>query len=418
MIRRESLTPKISQERSSPLISVVIPVKNGEPFVADAIKSVLDQDTMDLELVVSVDKSIDQSLKKVLEFSDPRMKVIVPETELSMAAHYEFCINHTRGQWVTILGQDDGLLPNFWAVASDSIAVAGALEAISFRRAYFFWPGCKDVYGEQVLIYRSTSKRYKINSRTMLLTVLFGLKEHYDLPQLYTNNLIKRNLILRIRKNSGGKFINEVTPDVYSGVAVAASTKNFLRVGTPIFWTGSSSASTGIALNAGKNNKSVSDSEKKRASKHLEIATNEGFSFGKWVGMDLWIAAKSSSIYVISALHSIPNLPKNMIKNRLAYIAFATAYLNCSISVFPRAKSGIDPKQTYLALEAQRRRNQMSKLAVVTLVIIEIPLRLGNWSFRAISSAILNKRGLRIIGDSDINSISKANDFLRPHVID
>ena len=59
-----------------PRVSVVIPMRNAEPFVAAAVRSVLDQAGVDLEVVVVDDGSTDRSADVVAGLGDARVKVI------------------------------------------------------------------------------------------------------------------------------------------------------------------------------------------------------------------------------------------------------------------------------------------------------------------------------------------------------
>ncbi len=57
-------------EVSRPLISVIIPVCNGEAFVADAVESVLAQDDADFELIVVDDGSTDGTAAVLAGFGE------------------------------------------------------------------------------------------------------------------------------------------------------------------------------------------------------------------------------------------------------------------------------------------------------------------------------------------------------------
>jgi glycosyltransferase involved in cell wall biosynthesis len=59
-----------------PLVSVVMSLYNDGKFVADAVHSILSQTFSDLEFVIINDGSIDDSLAKVGEFDDSRIRII------------------------------------------------------------------------------------------------------------------------------------------------------------------------------------------------------------------------------------------------------------------------------------------------------------------------------------------------------
>ena len=53
-----------------PLVSVIIPMKNAEPYVREALDSVLSQADVELEVVVVDDGSTDRSVEIVRERRD------------------------------------------------------------------------------------------------------------------------------------------------------------------------------------------------------------------------------------------------------------------------------------------------------------------------------------------------------------
>lgn len=58
-----------------PLISIVIPVYNGERTIKETVDSALGQTFSDLELIVINDGSQDSTLDILANISDPRLKV-------------------------------------------------------------------------------------------------------------------------------------------------------------------------------------------------------------------------------------------------------------------------------------------------------------------------------------------------------
>ena len=67
----------------------------------------------------------------------------------------------------------------------------------------------------------------------------------FNLPQVYTCGIIKRDLYNKILKRSNNLFFHSIIPDVYSSVSILLSTSSYLRVKTPLFWVGTSNKSMG-----------------------------------------------------------------------------------------------------------------------------------------------------------------------------
>lgn len=96
-----------------PSFSVVMPLYNKAPHVARAIKSVLDQDFADFELIVVDDASDDGSLDEVYRFSDPRIQVLQrTEPGAGGYAARNLGINHACSTWIAFLDADDEWLPH------------------------------------------------------------------------------------------------------------------------------------------------------------------------------------------------------------------------------------------------------------------------------------------------------------------
>ena len=90
-------------------ISVVTPCFNSEPFIGDAIRSVLAQTHNDLECIIVDDASVDGSKDVVssLAESDPRVRPIFLEQNCGAAIARNRGIEAARGEWITFLDADD-----------------------------------------------------------------------------------------------------------------------------------------------------------------------------------------------------------------------------------------------------------------------------------------------------------------------
>jgi glycosyltransferase involved in cell wall biosynthesis len=92
-------------------VSVVMAAYDAEPFVADAVQSVVDQTHRDWELVVVDDGSRDRTADVVREFADPRIRVLSTEHSGVLGSVRNVGIDATRGAAVALLDADDVWLP-------------------------------------------------------------------------------------------------------------------------------------------------------------------------------------------------------------------------------------------------------------------------------------------------------------------
>jgi hypothetical protein len=92
-------------------VTVLIPLHNREPFIGEAIDSVIAQDYDDWDLLI-VDSSTDESLEVVRSrISDNRIAIIQTKDK-GLSTATAIGIEHARGPVVTVLDSDDKLMPN------------------------------------------------------------------------------------------------------------------------------------------------------------------------------------------------------------------------------------------------------------------------------------------------------------------
>ena len=92
-----------------PLISVAMPVYNGEPYIAEAIECVLNQTYPNLELVISDNASTDRTEQICQSFAakDDRVVYIRNATNLGAAQNYNQAFRHTAGPFFRWHNADD-----------------------------------------------------------------------------------------------------------------------------------------------------------------------------------------------------------------------------------------------------------------------------------------------------------------------
>lgn len=118
----------------TPLVSVVLPVFNGEPFLRASLESVRGQTVTDFELLVGDDGSTDTSPAILESFRDPRMRSFRRTSRLGLFANLNDLVAQSRAPLLRFLCQDDQLEP---ICLEDEIAFLGAHPEVpmSFSKA-------------------------------------------------------------------------------------------------------------------------------------------------------------------------------------------------------------------------------------------------------------------------------------------
>ena len=100
-----------------PLVSVGMPVFNGEAFLEEAIRSVLAQTLDDLELILCDNASTDRTAEICRDYEghEPRVRYFRNPRNLGAAANYNLAFSHARGRYFKWLAHDDRMLPSFLA---------------------------------------------------------------------------------------------------------------------------------------------------------------------------------------------------------------------------------------------------------------------------------------------------------------
>lgn len=94
------------------LISVVLPVYNGEKYLAEAIDSILQQTYTNFELLVIIDGSKDGSLAVAQSYNDTRIKIFDLPQNLGLVGALNKGLELAQGEYIARMDQDDISLPD------------------------------------------------------------------------------------------------------------------------------------------------------------------------------------------------------------------------------------------------------------------------------------------------------------------
>lgn len=90
-----------------PMVSIVMPVYNGERYLKESIDSIISQSFLDWELILVNDCSSDRSFEIMKEYNDSRIRIINNETNQKLPRSLNIGFNHASGRYFTWTSDDN-----------------------------------------------------------------------------------------------------------------------------------------------------------------------------------------------------------------------------------------------------------------------------------------------------------------------
>ncbi len=94
-----------------PLVTVLMPVYNGETHLREAVESILHQTLSDFELLIIIDAATDSSAAIAASFRDPRIRMVENPARLGLVGTLNKGIDIARGAYIARMDCDDISLP-------------------------------------------------------------------------------------------------------------------------------------------------------------------------------------------------------------------------------------------------------------------------------------------------------------------
>ena len=123
--------------RTSVKFTIIIPTRERADVLVHSLHTVVAQDYEDLTIIVSDNFSQDNTKQVVDSFHDPRIKYINTGRRVSMSHNWEFALSHVKDGWVSIIGDDDGLMPGALTTVADIIRKTGCQAITSLKGDVF-----------------------------------------------------------------------------------------------------------------------------------------------------------------------------------------------------------------------------------------------------------------------------------------
>jgi len=237
----------LSSEEVIMMFSIVIPTRARADTLRHALRTVLAQTDRDFEVIVHESGDDPATAAAVAEFDDQRIRFFKTIEPVRMTENWERALRHARGDFVLVIGDDDGLLPDACAIAR-SILKTRPVDVLSWFPAFYLWPRYIDpeiankLTATCGLKLTCTSK-----SSRSVLDLMYRIRlDHGKFPMIY-NSFVSRKLIEHVRGSRGRYFLGSA-PDVTSAVVNLCFSDHFLYCNRPLSIGGVSHHSTGTAL--------------------------------------------------------------------------------------------------------------------------------------------------------------------------
>ena len=249
-------------------ITILIPTKDRKEFLFYTLKSCLNQDYQNFEVIVLDDSSSDGSIQMIenLMQSNSKLRLIKNTKNVGMMDNFENALDNVDSGYVLFLGGDDGLMPN---ALKDLNSIIQETEAklITWPHSTFFYPGTKMKTGQLIINRKSLSskKEFKwikgehyLNSQAKKL---FYVSDD-ESPMIYVKGIASMNVIKEIKlKSPNNKFYQCSTPDGYSGFVLAGHLDQYLYCRKPFTIHGVCNSSQGLNyVKKGDKSKKISES--------------------------------------------------------------------------------------------------------------------------------------------------------------
>lgn len=234
-----------------PILSIIIPTKNRPQYVGPCVQSLMGIAAQDIEVIVQDNSDDDRTAAVIAPFTtDGRLHYNHCTERLSMSDNFTRGLEAATGEFVSFLGDDDGVNPEVveavrWAKAEGLDALVGSSAAT------YLWPDVIfTVYGKRLsaslLVRPFTSKlTYPDPEEELRKCVHMAGYDFCRLPKAY-HGAVRRECLEQVLQKAGTYFPGP-TPDMATAVALATVLKRYAHIDYPLFIPGTGRGSGGGA---------------------------------------------------------------------------------------------------------------------------------------------------------------------------
>jgi glycosyltransferase involved in cell wall biosynthesis len=230
------------------ILSIIIPTKNRYTTLLPLLDALCSFESNNFEIVIQDNSDNNKEILNYLESNrDSRIKYFYCGDRLSVIGNSDLAVNHTTGEYICFIGDDDGVMPYIVDVV-EWMKKTG-IKALRGFKPNYYWPDQKSNY-----LSNDTSGNLKIKNfdysikkistkKALDFTLKKGGTSIRMLPCLY-HGIIQREVLSNIFEKCGTYFPGP-SPDMANAIALTKFIDEYTYVDFPVVISGKSTKSTG-----------------------------------------------------------------------------------------------------------------------------------------------------------------------------
>jgi Glycosyl transferase family 2 len=198
-----------------PLVSIGLPVRNGEQHLVDAARSVLDQDYGRLELLISDNASDDgtEEICRQLARADSRVRYHRHPHDIGLVPNFNSVLHRAGGAYFKWIGDDDRLVPTYVSRCAEVLDDDPELILVTTQQAHVAPDGTVESasYDGRKLrsaraVERFTEFLRLLNENRLLLDPLYGMMRREPVAPVPRPVMLFEDQIFAARLALAGPF--------------------------------------------------------------------------------------------------------------------------------------------------------------------------------------------------------------------
>lgn len=223
--------------------TIIIPTTGRIDEFKSTLKTVVSDPFPDLEILIQ-DNATSWGLSDYVQgLNDSRIVINRESCRLYMADNWHNAIKAAKGDFITILGDDDGWYKGGLSMVSSLLDMYGDVDVVTWSRDDYGWPQSVPCIRDTMHI--SFENSFSVISGLDIIRKVFSYElSHEHLPKIYSS-FFSRNIVNNISTKHGSLFIDKNNPDLSSGLQALVSANKILKINVPLTIIGTSGSSNG-----------------------------------------------------------------------------------------------------------------------------------------------------------------------------